>query len=211
MDGTGTLQTGPSQVVARDQEVFLRVWKVPSHPSILRFLMSTLWKWSKWSLTSQVYVSGVSRVFPNFLTDGEQQVLLECGQDSRNVSLNLGLFRWNGWIRPWHPPKDAMCLNLEEMTCRSSRVRWVPKFCTELHLGFGFEGRTIRMDAQLTPAISPLKLSEIVYDMCTIYLRMNIQAESLLRTSPWLMQFKHQRCKWVALNHTRLREWEFHP
>jgi len=43
MDGTGTLQTGPSQVV--------------------------------------VYVSGVSRVFPNFLTDGEQQVLLECGQD----------------------------------------------------------------------------------------------------------------------------------
>lgn len=128
------------------------VWKVPSHSSILRFLMS-MWKWS---LTSQVYVSGVSRVFPHFLTDGEQQVLLECGQDGSNVSLNLGLFRWNGWIRRWHV-SESWGHDLQILSCA---------------LGAQVLHRVCILDAQPTPAISPLKLSEILYD---IYIYIYIQ------------------------------------
>jgi len=36
----------------------------------------------------KVYVSGVSRIFPSYVTDdGEQQVVLECGEDRGSFGL----------------------------------------------------------------------------------------------------------------------------
>ena len=128
MDGTGTLQTGPSQVVARDQEVFSRLGLESPltflNPQIFDVHVKMIFDFSGLCIRCLPCISQ--------LLDGRWTAsafgVRPGRQQCSNVSLNLGLFRWNGWMDEF---VLDMCLNLEDMTCRSSRVRWVPKFCTE--------------------------------------------------------------------------------
>lgn len=128
MDGTGTLQTGPSQVVARDQEVFSRLGLESPltflNPQIFDVHVKVIFDFSGLCIRCLPCISQ--------LLDGRWTAsafgVRPGRQQCSNVSLNLGLFRWNGWMDEF---VLDMCLNLEDMTCRSSRVRWVPKFCTE--------------------------------------------------------------------------------
>lgn len=148
MDGTGTLQTGPSQVVARDQEVFSRL----GLESLFTFLNPQIF-----DVVKVIFdFSGLCiRCLPciSQLLDGRWTAsafgVRPGRQQCSNVSLNLGLFRWNGWIRPWHV-SESWGHDLQILSCA---------------LGAQVLHRVCILDAQPTPAISPLKLSEILYDI----------------------------------------------